>query len=58
LQKAIEKTDEETLKNAYGNLRNGSKNHLRAFVRQLNRLGVDYEAQHLSDTEVKAILGN
>jgi len=58
LQKAIVKTDEETLKNAYGNLRNGSKNHLRAFVRQLNRLGVDYEAQHLSDTEVKAILGN
>ena len=40
----------------YAGLLNGSYNHLNAFVRQINSLGVDYQAQVLSEVEVASIL--
>jgi hypothetical protein len=34
----------------------GSKNHLRAFVGQIENLGIVYEAQYLSQDEVDSIV--
>ena len=34
----------------------GSRNHLRAYVGQIENLGVVYEAQYLSQDEVDAIV--
>ncbi|MFB6155422.1 MAG: DUF2202 domain-containing protein [Haloferacaceae archaeon] len=52
----IEETDEATIERVYGNLLDGSENHLRAFVAVLERRGVDYEAQVLSRDDVAAIV--
>ena len=56
LQLAIEQTDNADLQNAYENLMRGSRNHLRAFVAEIERAGVVYEAQHLDPAIVDAIL--
>lgn len=57
LQTAIDQTDKQDLERVYGNLMSGSKNHLRAFVSQIELLlGEDYEAQHLPQEVVDAIL--
>lgn len=56
LQNAISATDEAVLDRVYGNLMRASNNHLRAFVRELERLGETYQAQELSQAEVDAIL--
>lgn len=40
----------------YDNLERGSRNHLRAFVRQLKRQGVEYAPTHLSKFEYEAII--
>jgi hypothetical protein len=56
LRAAIERTDEVLLINAYENLLAGSRNHLRAFVSQINALGVDYVAQVLDQDDVDAIV--
>lgn len=46
LQAAIEETNRADLKQVYGNLLRGSRNHLRAFVAEIERDGlVDYVAQ-------------
>lgn len=52
-------TDESALKNSYSSLIDGSKNHLRAFVEQIELItGTgEYKAQYLSQQEVDAILG-
>ncbi|MBN2884330.1 DUF2202 domain-containing protein [Patescibacteria group bacterium] len=42
----------------YNNLNRGSRNHLRSFSRQLDRQGVRYSAQYLSQAEVDVILGS
>ncbi len=44
---AIKSTDNEDLKFVYGNLLRASENHLRAFTRNLNRRGVNYQPIHL-----------
>lgn len=56
LQSAITETSKADLKNAYGNLLRGSRNHLRAFVAEIERAGLIYEAQHLPPEVVNAIL--
>lgn len=57
LQTAIDQTDKQDLDRVYGNLMSGSKNHLRAFVSQIELLsGEDYEAQYLPQEVVDAIL--
>ncbi|PKQ14250.1 MAG: hypothetical protein CVT68_12845, partial [Actinobacteria bacterium HGW-Actinobacteria-8] len=48
-------TDNEAIATVFSSLESGSENHLRAFVNNLDRAGVDYEAQVLSDTEVSRI---
>ncbi len=47
LQKLLEGTESEDLRLVYENLQSGSRNHLRAFARQLQRHNATYEARHL-----------
>lgn len=56
LKDAIATSTHADLDKVYGNLLEGSKNHLRAFVGVLEAQGIDYEAQLLSQGEVDAIL--
>lgn len=56
LQKLIRETDNEDLKLVYGNLLKGSKNHLRAFNRQLQRRGIAYQPRHISQEEYDSIV--
>lgn len=55
---AINATDERAIVIAYSNLLDGSKNHLRAFVRVIEAQGLVYEAQYLEDEEVELILND
>lgn len=41
----------------FSSLESGSENHLRAFAKNLDRLGVTYDAQVLSSSDVASIIG-
>lgn len=56
LEVAIEATDNADLQKVYDNLLRGSRNHLRAFVAEIERQGVVYVAQHLDQAAVDAIV--
>jgi len=56
LQAAIEASDNADVRLLYENLMSGSRNHLRAYVGQIEDLGIVYEAQYLSQEEVDAIV--
>jgi len=53
---AINRTDERPIILAYSNLLDGSKSHLRAFVKVIEEQGLTYEAQLLEPEEVELIL--
>ena len=55
LENAILATNNLDLQTMYGNLLRGSRNHLRAFVAEIERQGDVYEAQHLDPAVVDAI---
>jgi len=57
LQDAIRETNQPDLKRTYENLLRGSRNHLRAFVRQINQQE-RYVAQVLPQSEVDAIVNS
>jgi hypothetical protein len=52
----LAETDNEDIKCVYNNLKSGSENHMRAFVRQLERKSSNYEAQYISQQELDDIL--
>jgi hypothetical protein len=56
LQEAIDASDNADIKQLYENLMSGSRNHLRAYVGQIEDLGIVYEAQYLTQEEVDAIV--
>ncbi len=56
LQQALAETNNPALEIVYTNLMNGSYNHLKAFVRNIESLGDTYKAQHLLEYEVDYIL--
>ncbi|MFC2156385.1 DUF2202 domain-containing protein [Acidobacteriota bacterium] len=56
LKNALGQTDNQDIKILYQNLMKGSRNHLRSFGYQLNRLGATYAAQHLTQADVDGIL--
>jgi hypothetical protein len=56
LQAAIDATDNADIRQLYENLMSGSRNHLRAYVGQLESLGIVYEAQYLTQEEVDQIV--
>jgi len=56
LREQLDATHREDLRLVYDNLLRGSRNHLRAFVRNLDAEGESYTAQHLPDGDVAAIV--
>lgn len=58
LDVAIAETSHTDLQTTYARLQCGSRNHLRAFVRNLEMAGVAYEAQYLTQEQVDAILAS
>jgi hypothetical protein len=58
IQQAIDETSQADIVLIYENLMAGSFSHLRAFVGQIEAMGVEYKAQVLDQSEVDAILGN
>jgi len=58
LQKTIDITDNADIQNVYGNLLRGSRNHLRAFVRRLESMGIVYKASVLEQSAADAIVNS
>jgi hypothetical protein len=58
LQAAIDATDNADIRQLYENLMSGSRNHLRAYVGQIESLGIVYEAQYLTQEEVDEIVAS
>lgn len=55
LRRLIEETDNDDIRIVYQNLLKGSRNHLRAFDRQLQRYNLTYVSQFLSQEEYDLI---
>ena len=55
---AMDGTTNLALKRTYGNLLEGSKNHLRAYVILLRSLGADYTPTHIDPVLFAAIIGD
>lgn len=56
LKTYIGQTDKFDIKRVYNNLLEGSKNHLRAFVKELKKQGITYEPFYLSQEEFDDII--
>ena len=56
LQERMAQTDREDILLVYSNLKRGSENHLRAFVNNLERRGIQYSPEHLSQEEYDEII--
>ncbi len=58
LDRYLLQTNDQAIKLVYDSLENGSRNHLRAFVNNLQRMGVDYQPVKLSTEAYNAIMAN
>ena len=58
LQHFLEQTDRVDITRVFENLMKGSRNHLRAFVGQMELLGETYEAQYLTQDAIDAIVNS
>jgi len=56
LEEGMAQTDREDILLVYANLKNGSENHLRAFVNNLHRQGHEYSPEYLSQEEYDGII--
>jgi hypothetical protein len=56
LNDLAKKVDNQDVLEIYDNLNRGSRNHLRSFSKQLEKQGVSYSAQYLSQEEINIIL--
>ena len=56
LEERIAQTDKEGIQLVYSNLKRGSENHLRAFVNNLERRGIEYRPEYLSLQEYDGII--
>jgi hypothetical protein len=56
LRVLLSETENEDIIRVYENLEKGSENHMRAFIRQLERNGSSYNAQFITDLELAEIL--
>ena len=56
LREAMEKTDNQDLITVFSNLENGSENHMRAFYRQVEKYGISYSPEYISEEEMNTIL--
>ncbi len=55
LRRLIDESDNDDIKVVYQNLLKGSRNHLRAFARQLSRYNTTYSTKYLSQAEFDRI---
>lgn len=58
LETLKKQTDKEDIITTYDNLQKGSRNHLRAFNRQIVQQGETYEPQYISQTTFNAIISS
>lgn len=58
LDKAIKECDKDTIKTVYGRLRTGSTHHLKAFVANLSKQGIDYTPQFLTQEMYDEIMNS
>lgn len=58
LKKALVTIDNQDIRFVYGNLIEGSKNHLRSFYRQIVKSGGSYTAQHISAADFELIINS
>ncbi|NUU98572.1 hypothetical protein XO12_00030 [Marinitoga sp. 1154] len=56
LEKLLNETDNQDITLVYNNLKQGSENHMRAFVGTLERYNSTYSAQYISSEELNEIL--
>lgn len=56
LENLLATTDKADIRLVYENLQKGSRNHLRAFTRQIERGGDVYEPTYITEAEYKAII--
>lgn len=56
LENLLAKTDKADIMVVYENLQKGSRNHLRAFTRQIERGGDTYEPAYISEVEYQTIV--
>ncbi|MCK4636142.1 MAG: DUF2202 domain-containing protein [Candidatus Moranbacteria bacterium] len=56
LQDLLETTDNEDVQTVYQNLMKGSRNHLRAFMKQVERNGGEYSPQYISQEDFEQII--
>lgn len=56
LEDLLGQTDNEDIKVTYENLQKGSRNHLRAFVRQIEKNGGEYSPSYISNETYNAII--
>jgi len=54
----IENTNHSDIETMYGKLNCGSRNHLRAYMNNLDRLDVSYDPQFISEEEFNTIINN
>lgn len=58
LKEGMDKTDKDPIITVYSNLKRGSENHMRAFVRNLSRRGVDYKPQVMDENTYSTIINS
>jgi len=58
LQELLEETSNENIELVFNNLLKGSRNHLRAFNRQLVKLNIDYEPQYIEQWQYDEIVNS
>ncbi|MFZ1289630.1 MAG: DUF2202 domain-containing protein [Melioribacteraceae bacterium] len=58
LEKNLAQVDSEDIIFVYNNLMRGSRNHLRAFVKNLSAQGVEYQAQYLDEEQFQTIVSS
>jgi hypothetical protein len=56
LEERMAQTDKEDIRLVYSNLKWGSENHLRAFVNDLERRGIEYLPEYLSQQEYNGMI--
>jgi hypothetical protein len=56
LEAVISTVEDETVKEVLGHLKGGSENHMRAFYKQAEKYGVEYEPEYITQQEMNAIL--
>lgn len=58
LERLMADTGEQNILSVYANLQKGSRNHLRAFTRQLDARGGSYKAQYISGDMYESIVSS